>query len=71
MTNTLPKPLPLPTYEQVRECGWKGDVTRYPLTIIGVTRRCEANGVTSSQIKNPAWYYAPNEVVQRALEAGK
>lgn len=66
----IPNPLPVPTPEQVRATGWIGDVTRYPLTEQGIVTRCKHSGITPAQIPNAAWYYAPNEYVQKQLNGG-
>lgn len=67
MEYELPNPLPVPTEEQIRKAGWSGDVTRFPLTKEGFLARCNYNGIGPEHVKNPAWFYAPNEYVQTQL----
>lgn len=66
----IPDPLPVPTDKQIRDIGFSGDITRFPLTRDGFIKRCEMNGVDPSAPPSPAWYYAPNPYVQMELCGG-
>ena len=59
--------LPIPTPEEIRASGWTGDVTRFPLTRQGFLNRCKNTGADPQNPPNAAWYYAPNEYVQKQL----
>lgn len=68
----IPDPRPtIPTEKEIRDCGFSGDITRFPLTEDGYLKRCEQNGVEPKKPPSAAWYYAPNSYVQRDLNGWK
>ena len=60
----MPVQLPIPSHKQIRDLGFDGDITRFPLSKDGFLRRCKLNGISPECVTNPAWYYAPNRFVQ-------
>lgn len=66
----FPTILPIPTKQNIRDTGWKGDVTMFPLTETGYRKRCKYNGCNPDTPPNAAWFYAPNQLVQEALNKG-